>query len=344
MSCRPRSASKAEGCIVVRDMLGRKVEIPKQVKKIVGIRAGALRLLLYMGAHEMIAGIEEIERRGERPYMAAYPELRNLPLIGPSMGGDAELILKAGPELIFMSYTTKEDADRLQRKTGIPVLAIECPEIGSERARLYTSLQFIGKVLDKEKRADALITYLGHTIEELNERTHGISATPSVYVGGVSYSGLHGINSTHPYYPPFIFVNASNVAASIDKRLISHIKGTYIDVEQLLIWNPDYLFIDASGSRLVHKERTENPAFFSMLEAVKNDRLFYLLPYNNYATNYEYVLINAWYAGKILYPEKFPDIDMNEKTDEICMRFLGKKFLNDRSAVEFGFMPEVLSE
>ena len=99
-SCINPSPKNRDG-FVVKDMLGREVSVPKEVKRVIGIRAGALRLLLYCGANDMIAGIEETERRPGRLYMDAYPELKNLPVIGPAMGGDAELILKAKPDVIF---------------------------------------------------------------------------------------------------------------------------------------------------------------------------------------------------------------------------------------------------
>ncbi len=312
-------------------MLDREVLIPGKVEKIVGIRAGALRFLTYLDATEMIAGIEEAEKRGKRPYISAYPELLDLPVIGPSMGGDAELILKSGAEVIFMAYTTKGDAETLQKQTGIPVIAIECPEFGIERDTFYASLQLIGKVLNREGRADSLISYIKGSIEDLQARTTNITEEEkvSVYIGGVPYSGIRGLNSTQPYYPPLMFVNTVNVASDINKRLISHVKGTYIDVEQLLLWDPDFLFIDASGFSLVQKELRENPALSAMLTATKNNRIFTVLPYNNYAINYELMLVNAWYIGKVLYPSRFKDINMDLKAGEILSVFLGDGIQKD---------------
>ena len=81
----PRQREKKR--VATEDMLGRKVMVPEKVEKIVGLRAGALRLLVYMDAIDLIAGIEEIERRSYRPYLLAHPELKELPIIGPSMGG-----------------------------------------------------------------------------------------------------------------------------------------------------------------------------------------------------------------------------------------------------------------
>ena len=325
VGCRNSSRPVRDEFSIIHDMVGREVRVPNHIEKIVGLRAGALRLLVYMNASELIAGIEEVEERGTRPYTISYPELLELPLIGPTMGGDAELICKACPDVIFISYTTAGDADALQKKTGIPVVAIECPEMGIARDTLYASFRLIGKILHKENRADSLISYIENSISELNTRTLNTNngKKQKVYIGGVSYSGTYGINSTQPYFPPFIFVNANNVASSIDNRLISHVKGTYVDKEQILLWDPDVLFIDLSGWELVKQELSENSPLHD-LQAVKNDRIYLLLPYNNYAINYELVLIDSWYAGKVLYPENFSDIDMHKKAEEILHIFFGE--------------------
>jgi iron complex transport system substrate-binding protein len=340
IGCTNPSSSKKDGLVTVKDMLGREVYIPAHINRIVGLRAGALRLLVYMDATSKVVGVEENEKRGSTPYAMAHPELSCLPSIGPSMGGDAELILKLQPDVIFITYTTKGDADALQQKAGIPVVAVECPEFGTARDTLYASFELIGKILDRKNRADSIIAYINNSISDLDKRTSGIPSgeKPSVYIGGIPYSGTHGINSTQPFYPPFMFVNAKNVAAGIDKRLISHVKGTYIDEEQLMLWNPDILFIDISGLNLVKNDLEKGTALYNRLKALKNEKIFTLLPYNNYAINYELVLANAWFTGKVIYPDKFQDIGIDDKTAEILQMFLGKDIYNElkSSAPAFG--------
>lgn len=321
---RTQRHSQEEG-VVVRDMQGRQVKVPGQVEKVIGLRAGALRLLVYMDAVDLIAGIEETERRSQRPYTIAYPALKELQVIGPAMGGDAELILKTNPDVIFISYTTRGDAEALQKKTGIPVVAIECPEFAKQKDVLFDSFRLMGKILHKKARADSLIRYINRSIDLMDGRTRNLpeEQRPEVYVGGVPYSGSHGISYTQPYYPPFVFTNADNVAANLDEELISHIRGTFIDKEQLMVWDPQYLFIDQAGLSMVKQDFRDNTALYRGLDAFHNDRVYTVYPYNNYAINYELVLVNSWYVAKIIYPERFRDIDLNAKTKEIFQVFLG---------------------
>ena len=312
-------------------MLGRQVTVPSDVERIVAIRAGTLRLLLYMETADMIVGIEEGDARSERPYLTPFPELRNLPVIGPIMVGDAELILNVRPDVIFTSYSTVGEANALQQKTGIPVIALECPEMATAaRDTLYASLRLIGKVLNKKERADTLINYMETMIAELEKRTANIPENNklSVYVGGVQYSGAKGITSTQPYFPPFTFTNAANVASELEKRVISHVRGTFIDKEQLLLWNPDVIFIDETGL-ILSLEDIKTGRGLEGLKAFQTGNFYALLPYNNYAINYEMVLINSWFVGKTLYPEIFSDIEIGEKGNEISEMFFGKRVFDE---------------
>ncbi len=323
--CKHTSKKEVKEKQVITDMLGRKLSIPKDIKRVICLRAGALRMLVYLDASKYAVGIEEGEVRGNRPYIMAHPELLQLPIIGPSMGGDAELIAEASPELIFVTYSTVSDADALQKQTGIPVVAITCPEFDQQPDTLFASLLLMGQILGKTARADSLISYMQQSIDALKARSSGVNNTnkPSVFVGGISYSGARGILSTQAAYPPFVFTQANNVAASINKKAISHIKGTYIDKEQLMLWNPDLLFIDVSGWQLVQQDIRPSTPLFASLDAVKNNRIYTLFPYNNYAISYEMVLANAWFVGKVLYPQQFADITICEKINEIMQCFLG---------------------
>ena len=98
-------------------MVGRKVLIPEKVEKIIAVNAGAMRFISYMGVIPNVIGVEETERRSKRPYNFAFPEIKKKAIIGPQPGGDAELILKAKPELIFWSsYATAKGTQMIYKR------------------------------------------------------------------------------------------------------------------------------------------------------------------------------------------------------------------------------------
>jgi len=65
------------------------------------------------------------------------------------------------------------------------------------------------------------------------------------------------------------------------------------------------------------------------LSAVKNGRVYGVLPYNFYNINYETVFADAYFIGKILYPDRFADIDPAEKADEIYTFFVGQPVFDE---------------
>lgn len=324
-SCRVRDNSAPAVTRTVTDALGRKVALPDTVRRVVCLRASAIRLVTYAGGAPLICGVEEQEcRPNEYTHILAHPELAHKPVIGPGMGGDAELILTVRPDLIFMSATTAEDADALQKRTGIPVFAIEYGDLNRHRPRFYQSLRQIAQVLRTEARVDSLIGFIEAQIAELQQRASLTPRPPRTYVGGISYRGQKGITSTDPYYAAFRFIHADNVASRIDSAYVSAINGTYIDREQLIDWDPEVIFIDTGGLPLVREDFHRQESLNRLLSAYRNRRIYTLGPYNNHHTNFEVMLINAWYAGKVLYPGRFADVSLPDKADEIFVRFVGR--------------------
>lgn len=95
--------------VTVKDMLGRTVDVPKEVHRIVAVGPGCLRIIVYLNATNMVVGVEDFEKRYSfgRPYIIAHPELKNLPSIGPGGPGklpNLEAIMKLKPDIIFATY------------------------------------------------------------------------------------------------------------------------------------------------------------------------------------------------------------------------------------------------
>ena len=327
-----------ESTRTVQDMLGRRVSIPNDVTRVIGLRAGALRMIAYLDAVDLVAGVEEPELRSDRPYLSAYPQLKSKPAVGPQMGGDPELLAAAAPDLIFMTFTTRGQADALQARINIPVIALDYGDFSGNLDTFFESLRLMAAVIDRRDRADSLISGMRKSMDDLIKRTSAIPPDdrPRVYIGGVSYRGAKGITSTEPFYPPFRLIHAHNVAESIDPRLVNPIQGTYIDKEQLLIWNPEVLFLDLSSLHTAGPELRAGSPLAATLEAVRNGRIYGLLPYNNYAANYEAILANAWYAGHVLYPELFEDQVLSDQLNRIFILFLGKNVYDEISSQSGG--------
>ena len=318
--------------VTVEDSLGRSVKVPEEVKRIVGVEAGALRMITYLEATDLVVGVENFEKRDrKRPYRLAHPELGELPSVGPIHGGDPELLVSARPDVIFWTYTTRGKANDLQVKTGIPVIGLNYGGPRSmTRDDFYSTLRLMGKVLDREKRAEEVIEFINDEIVTLRGKVEGGEESgPSAFVGGIGYRGAHGIVSTEPAYPPFNFLGVDNVAGELG---LDH---AMINEEKLLQWDPDYLFVDEAGLSLVKKDLREPK--FKGLSAVRSGKVFGLLPYNYYTTNFGTVLADAYYIGKLIYPGAFKGMDPEEEADRIYDFLVGKPVYSEMEEIFGGF-------
>ncbi|MFP4508424.1 MAG: iron ABC transporter substrate-binding protein [Candidatus Acetothermia bacterium] len=316
----------------VEDALGRKVQVPEEVERIVGLEAGALRLITYLEATDLVVGVETFEKRDRnRPYRLAHPELAELPGIGPIHGGDAEMIVAARPGVIFWSYATEKKADVLQDKTGIPVYVLNPgPPKTMSREELEASLRRMGEVIGKVERAEEVIQFVDREIERL--RKLGRNADKSeveAYVGGIGQRGARGIRSTEPTYPPFSFVGLKNAAGSLGTD------HAMVNKEKIIQWDPDFLFVDQAGLSLVKDDLRQSE--FRSLSSIRSEKVFGLLPYNYYTTNFGTVLADAYYIGETVYPEAFEGISPEEEADRIYEFLVGSPIYSEMEEVFGGF-------
>lgn len=323
------SLCPAQKAVTVTDSTGRTVKVQGEVKKVICIGPGCLRLICYLGAHDRVAGIESFERTMQvgRSYRYAIPQLLTLPVIAPGGPGnvnkepDLEAVLKVKPDVIFASYMEKQRADTLQQKIGIPVIALSYGRFGSFGNELYASLRAAGKILTREKRAEEIIGYVEKAKADLSKRTAGIkgSSKPSVYIGGIGYRGAQGIESTESDYLPLEWVGARNVAKSEGKT--GHL---FVNKEKILEWDPDVIFLDSLGLSIIAADHQKKPRFYQALKAFRNGKTYVLWPFNAYMTNIDTVIIDAYTVGLILYPERFRDVAIDKKTDEVYSFFIGR--------------------
>lgn len=321
----------------ITDSCGRSHIIPEKIQHIICSGPGCLRMLTYLQAQDLIAGVDSIETRktkiDARPYALANLQFKQMEVFGEFRGHDNPekiLSLASPPQLIFKTFPQMgHDPVELEQKTGIPVLSLYYGDLSSKREQFYTSLRIMGQALAKEQRAEEVISFFDNHIAELQKKSANTAPgeKPTVFLGGVSFKGPHGFQSTEPDYPPFSFISTANLAKTGITE-IKELQHSNIAKEKIVEWDPDILFLDLSTLRLgdngggLHELKTD-PAY-ATLTAVQNNKVFGLLPYNSYSGNHGSTLANSYFIGKLLYPKQFFDINPAAKADEIYTFLLGK--------------------
>lgn len=313
--------------IAITDMAGRHVHIPKKVNRIVALSA-SLRYIVYLQAFDKVVAVEGIEKlksiRGintsGKPYwLAIAHSIDSIPDIGEGGPGklpDFEKLIMVKPDVVFTFES--DNANLIQKKTGIPCIVIAYAGTnGFVIDDVKKTFSFLGNILDRTQRAKQLNAYIDNCIADLAGRVVGVNIK-KVYIGAVSARGSHGITSTESNYPPLQWLKTHNVADA------TGINGhAFISKEQIIMWDPEYIFIDTGGLPLVENDYIKNKVFYRNLKAVTHNSVYTVFPYNFYRTNIEIMIANAYYMGKILYPEKFKDINIRKKVGEIFTHFLG---------------------
>lgn len=337
------AASSQSGTRTLTDSAGRKVTIPAQVERIVCVNVGALRYTCYMQAQDLVVGVEDYEQTPTMSRLYNYvnfDRFSGLPVIGNNGEHYPEEIIAADPDVIIMSSFSDNDADALQQKTGIPVVMVPGSDTTMDDMA-YETFRIMGEVYDKKDRADELIAYMDEVKADLTARTDNIAEEnkPSVYVGGVSFKGAHGFEGTEAGYGPFTIIQAKNLADETGQT------GAFdIDLEQVLSWNPDFIFLDFNGMDLIREDFRNHPDYYNSLTAVQENKVYSQISFRSSASNLETALADAYYAATVIYPEQFSDIDPVEKAGEIFNMLLGTNPYEDLKEAGYEFRPIHLGE
>jgi len=341
------STESASGKIIT-DSAGREVTVPAEIDRVACTSGGTcVRYLAYLDATDKLVAVESGEQynvtNGDgRAYVLANPRFADLPSTGSSRGVDINLeqVMVINPQVLFavgsVSNQSNEaftSADAIQGKTGIPVVTIGSGSFQDEESKtqLYASFRLLGEILGKESRAEELIAYTEATLADLEERTKDIpeSEQKTAFVGGLSHGGAHGLLSTQSEYMPFIWNRVKNVAAD------AGIQNADFSKEGLVYTDPEYIFIDAGTLGVQDEigafEDIKSPVYAD-LRAVKNRNVYATLPYTFRSTNLETQLVDAYFVGKTVYPDRFEDIDPQVKADEIYTMFVGKPVFDELNA------------
>jgi iron complex transport system substrate-binding protein len=325
----PACGASAERTRTIRDVWGRAVEIPATVKTIVCLGSGAPRIAAYLKAVSMMVGNEEHDAKNLtvlRDYNPVYHDaLKKLPIVGAGGGsgnnnGYPEEIITAAPDVILAGFSA-EAAEELYGQTNIPVVCVRYISNNFADETFYSAMRVFAEVVGAQERCEAVLSFIDACKKDLDGRTSGVSDGEKLkaYTGAVTFNGRHGFAGTYSKFGPFTGINALNVADEVDKP------GYFeADLERVIVWDPDVIFLDPGNMDMVNDEYAANPNYFNSLRAVGEGRVYTMPSFNNCGMNITYALMDAYYAGIVLFPSKFADVDIAEKSAEILTFFLGE--------------------
>ncbi len=326
--------------LTLSDMVGRELTVtPGSYERVVCIGAGALRMYSYVGDPALLCGVEDIdnttlEERPKmfdavaRPYMLAYGEgftaLPSCGVGGPNaQSAEAEKILSCEPDIVISEYEDVDKADALQEQLGVPVVTLRTGPNGVFDPAFADSMTLLGRIFGREERAAELNAFVAEQRAEIQQRTADIAEEdkPGVYICGLGNWGTTNHLMTAQNYIVFEIANVRNVVTDLEGSGIRPIEAEKFAA---LGEEMDMMFVDAAAVKNIRPLYAEDNTLFDTCKAWNDGEVYLEMAYNAYYTNYEIALLNTWFIAKTVYPDRFRDIDMTAKTDEVTELFLGK--------------------
>lgn len=300
-----------EGQLV--DMIGRSVDVPTTINKVAGL-SHSTTVIIYMLAPDTLLGWDSTRVYTQNKYMDS--KYSSLPYLGGGKkDANYENYIKVAPDLVFIGHGGElADINTFQQKLGS--IALVDVEGDNNLSTITQSIEFIGKVLKKEEKANKLIEFYNNYSAIVDERVKNI---PDASKKRVYYTNdANGLKS---------FSEGSQHTELIEKCGGKNVvevpisKGTSgISIEQILEWNPDIII--ASDPNFYNNVYS-NP-LWKDVKAVKNKEV-YLIPQSPFSwfDNPPGVnnIIGIPWTAKVLYPDKFQDIDMNQVTNYFYSEF-----------------------
>ena len=347
----PTTSANTE--VEVTDMVGRKMIVkPGTYKRVVCIGAGALRLYSYVGDLDKLAGVEDIDNENAtgrpvmfdkvaRPYFIAGKEVFNtLPSVGKggpqAQAAEPEKILNCNPDIVISEYEDVDKANALETQIKVPVIVVKYGYSGVFDENVKNSITLLGKVFDKEAKAKTLNDFIASEKSLIEGRVKDInvSTQEKVYVCGLGNWGTTNHLMTAQNYAPFNVAKINNVVTGLANNGIQAIEEEkFVELSSEM----DIMIIDAAAIKNIKTLSEDKLNMIKNTKAWKNDKVYLQMAYNAYYTNLEIALVNTWFNAKVVYPNLFSDIDMNQKLNEVTKAFLGKELANEINAYPMSF-------
>jgi len=308
---------------VVTDMMGRKVAIPVEVRRVVGLPDAVNEWMLLLGHPEKMVGIYASFQKN--PWVQRiYPEVAKMPV--PFANSDAaneEVLLKIRPQL---AIELKGHTSESFKKLGIPTLELERRDF----KELEEGLRIAGDALGPDEKAAAgrFCAYFDSNVAYVRARTDALPASrrPRVlYVHGSS----HGTSTEGKGTLVQSWIEAAggrNIAA--DSGFEGMGNNNVVPMEQILRWNPQVV---VCMTEKIRQEILGNPQW-ACVQAVRDGKVF-VNPKGIFfwCTRGADEAMQVLWAAKTIHPELFADLDLVARTKSFYQRFYRYDLTKDQA-------------
>ena len=324
------STVESSGSKNITDMIGRAIEIPNSLNKVVAT-SPPMTTVVYMIAPEKLTALNFEWTDDEKVYVPS--QYQGLPNIGGWYGtqdGSYEEFIASEPDIVIESIDEGGDGDlstvnERQSKFGkIPVVAVNDT---TSVEKVDSSISFIGEIIGAQDNAKKLTDFNDKYLDEVHKKSSQISDKKNVYYAEGN-DGLKTNPSGSVHGQLIDLVGGNNVANSLSQGNTT--SGVQVSIEQVISWNPDVIITtDADFYAKVY-----NDSNWQSINAVKNHEV-YLSPQSPFKWFDRPVganmIIGVPWTAKVIYPDQYKDIDMVGATKEFYSNFYHYDLSDDQA-------------
>lgn len=328
-SSEPAESGAAGGTRTVTDHLGREVELPAEINRVVICDIYPLPSVLsvFFDSAEKIVGMPA-------PAMAAakggllgelYPEILTAEtgfIDGTNV--NIEELLKLEPDLVFVNAGNKASIE-LMENAKIPAVAISAGKWKYDPlATLNGWIGTLSQVFPENDRREVLNARTAEAAELVESRTSGLSEEERESVFFLfQYTDTNLLSAGNP---SFGSAWAAAIGAGFVVTDTTEANSLPVDMEQIYAWNPSVIFITNFTSAAPEDlyKNTIGDRNWSVVDAVENGRV-YKMPlgmYRSYTAGVDAPIALLWMA-KAVYPDLFADVDIRQETRDYYSEVFG---------------------
>ena len=314
------STVENSGAKNITDMIGRAIEIPASINKVVAT-SPPMTTVIYMIAPEKLTALNFEWTDSEKVYV--HSQYQGLPNIGGWYGtqdGSYEEFIASEPDIVIESIDEGGDGDlstvnERQVKFGkIPVVAVNDT---TSVEKVDASITFMGEVIGAQDNAKKLTDFNDKYLDIVHKKSPQITDKKNVYYAEGN-DGLKTNPSGSVHGQLIDLVGGKNVANSLSQGNTTG--GVQVSIEQVISWNPDVIITTDPD----FYAKVYNDSNWANINAVKNHEV-YLSPQSPFKWFDRPVganmIIGVPWTAKVIYPDKYSDIDMLSATKEFYSNF-----------------------
>ncbi len=321
------------GEIRLVDRNEREVVLQKEAKRVVSLMQECTTVMLTLGAGDQLVGVDKHSASDKLNGLVRFKE-NPVVSVGETKQPNLELIVSLKPDLILTwgGYGT-DLANEIQKHTGVPVM---CLHTLTTIDGVKANYSLVGRAIGKQQRMQALLDYGDASIESITKLTHAIPEEKRPRVHLLFWGFWNGVSRIPIYYDPVTIAGGVNIASGQTSNVYGY--SVKVPVEQVVVWNPDFIFIHGSPSwAKVTPNKVMSDPRMQNVTAVKNRNVDYTLGMWR-GWHYPRALTETIYMAKKMHPELFKSLDPRSKGDEIYEFFYGKPGLWSARGKELGLL------